>query len=74
MPLGDVAFAGRGKNKGMPGLDGWAYLTVRGGEVKAMKEVPPFWRELRQSHWTQTRDGLLVARELAQFAWPGGRL
>jgi hypothetical protein len=70
VPLGDVAFAGRGKSAGEPGLGGWAYLTVRDGVPVVRKETPPFWRDLRQSHWARTSDGGLVAPDLARFAWP----
>jgi hypothetical protein len=69
VPLGDIAFAGRGNRRHDPGLDGWAYVVGRGDATRVVKETPPFWRELRQSRWTMSADGRLVAPDLARFLW-----
>lgn len=69
IPLGDIAFPGRGRKKNDPGLDGWAYATVSAdGAVTVTKETPPFWRELRQSHWGRAADGRLVSPDLMRWA------
>ena len=70
VPLGDIAFPGRGRNANDPGLYGWSYLTFRNGAPVAVKETPPFWRDLRRHHWAQADDGRLVAPDLARFLWP----
>lgn len=69
VPLGDVAFPGRGRNADDPGLDGWAYLTMGEGGPAVTKETPPFWRELRRSRWVTADDGRLVSPDLARFLW-----
>ncbi len=61
VPLGDVAFPGRGPHADEPGEDGWALLGA-----SAEKVAPPFLREFRRNRWTRTPDGLLIAPPLAQ--------
>lgn len=69
VPLGDVAFSGRGAKRHDPGLDGWAYVLGRGEATRVVKETPPFWRELRQSRWMLSDDGRLVAPDLVRYLW-----
>ena len=66
VPLGDVAFAGRGPNAGDPGRHGWATVRFGDGEPSIVKTPPPFWREYRQKLWRTAADGRLVCPDL----WP----
>ena len=67
VPLGDIAFAGRGAQAG-PGLDGWGRIAYDGrGVATVSKETPPFWRELRQHRWLKSTHGLLVPPDLARW-------
>lgn len=66
VPLGDIAFAGIGKND--PGPDGWAVLDTLGAAAAVRKEAPRFLREFRRGKWTVTRDGLWVCPPLAPYA------
>ena len=66
VPLGDIAFAGKGGAD--PGLKGWARVRREGdGELAVVRETPPFWREFRRHQWLRLPDGRLVAPPLARF-------
>lgn len=67
VPLGDVAFPGKGRGADDPGLDGWAWVSNSRGALTVHKETPPFWREFRRTRWTQTPGGRLVSPPLARF-------
>jgi len=67
VPMGDVAFPGRGRAPQDPGLHGWAYAKFRDGEPTVVKETPPFWREFRRHLWATSKDGPLVCPPLARF-------
>ncbi len=68
VPLGDIAFPGRGPSMGNPGLDGWCHLTLNRHEEPALRrEAPPFWRDYRRSRWRPTREGALVCPDLVPF-------
>jgi hypothetical protein len=67
VPLGDVAFGGRGNRAEDPGLDGWSYARVTADAVDVVRETPPFWREYRPGKWKVLPDGLLVCPDLVPF-------
>lgn len=66
VPLGDVAFAGRGSRADDPGLEGWSYARVGPEEVAIVRETPAFWRDYRRSKWV-AREGMLVCPDLVRF-------
>lgn len=66
VPLGDVAFSGRGGNAG-PGLEGWCLLTLAGGGVTLERALPSFWREYRRKLWRRARGGSLVCPDPLRF-------
>ncbi len=66
VPLGDIAFPGKGPNADEPGEDGWCVLTVDGENIAVKKQAPPFLREFRRHRWARTTDGLLVAPPLSK--------
>jgi len=68
VPLGGIAFSGRGPNRYAPGADGWAMIARVGEELVVDKRAPPGLRELRQHRWSRTPDGLLVCPALAGTA------
>ncbi|MBI4871713.1 MAG: metallophosphoesterase [Candidatus Riflebacteria bacterium] len=69
VPLGDVAFPGRGPEPDLPGTDGWAVAVLRPDGPSVLEESPGFLREFRRRLWPQTPDGLLVCPSLAQAVW-----
>jgi hypothetical protein len=67
VPLGDIAFPGRGPSADEPGQDGWALAAIGpDGAVTVRKEVPPVWREFRRNKWTRTPEGQLICPPLAR--------
>jgi hypothetical protein len=69
VPLGDIAFPGRGRTADDPGLEGWCYFRFLDGKPSVTKETPPFWRDLRSTRWSQSPDGGLVAPDVQRFLW-----
>ena len=72
VPLGDIAFPGRGREANEPGRDGWAIVTVEQGKVLVEKTTPSFLRDFRLNHWARTADGRLICPPLAEVAWTLG--
>jgi len=73
VPLGDVAFPGRGSRAGEPGPEGWCLSVVDEDEVTVRKETPRFLREFHLRRWTEAGDGLLVCPPLASHVPSGIR-
>jgi hypothetical protein len=71
VPLGDVAFGGRGVRAEDPGLDGWSYARVSPDAVDVARETPAFWRDYRRGKWKTLPDGRLVCPDLVPFIPPG---
>lgn len=67
VPLGDIAFAGRGNQANDPGLEGWSYVRLGEPELHVVREPPSFWREYRRGNWSQTSDGQLICPDLVDF-------
>lgn len=72
VPLGDIAFPGRGPRAHEAGEDGWAIVTLKGNNVLVDKGTPPFLREFRQTKWTRSSDDRLISPTLAEIAWSLG--
>ena len=74
VPLGDVAFPGRGRPGDDPGLHGWSWASLGAdGGVSVTKQIPPFWRDFRRHKWVRSDDGRLVSPSLVSYLWkPGG--
>jgi Calcineurin-like phosphoesterase len=64
VPLGDVAFPGKGPTPDDPGEDGWACVSFS-GLLAVRRERPAFWREYRRRRWHRRPDGQLVCPDLA---------
>ena len=67
VPLGDVAFGGRGNRAEDPGLAGWSYARVAADAIDVVRGTPPFWRDYRRGKWKVLPDGLLVCPDLVPF-------
>jgi hypothetical protein len=67
VPLGDVAFGGRGHTAGDPGLAGWSWTRLTPTEVSVTRDTPPFWRDYRRGKWHATPDRGLVCPDLVPF-------
>ncbi len=72
VPLHGIVFHAPGDGRGSRaqpydvGLDGWAFLTVTGDDVRVQKLAPPFHRDYSRYRWID-RNGLLVCPDLG--AW-----
>ena len=69
VPLGDIAFPGKGPNASEPGQDGWCLLTVESENIDVKKGTPPFLREFRRNKWLTHEDGRLISPTLVQVCW-----
>jgi hypothetical protein len=67
VPLGDIAFAGRGKSAGEPGRHGWSYIAFEEETIRLVRETPAFFREYRRQLWRSSNDGRLVCPDLIPF-------
>jgi len=65
VPLGDVAFPGRGPEADDPGIDGWCCAGL-GGTLDLARCRPDFWRDYRRRKWKSAAHGLLVCPDLAE--------
>jgi len=65
VPLGDIAFAGRGPAADDPGEMGWAVLDA-GEDFAVRRERPDFWRDYRRRKWTAVDERRLVCPDLAR--------
>ena len=69
VPLGDIAFSGRGSGAGTPGADGYAHAFLGEGGARVVKEAPRSLNQFWLYNWPRARDGRLVCPPLATVAW-----
>jgi hypothetical protein len=68
VPLGDIAFPGRGPDADEPGQNGWAIVDISAAILRMEKKTPPFLREFRRTKWWRTNDDLLICPPLIPLA------
>jgi hypothetical protein len=64
VPLGDVAFPGKGLEAEDPGKDAWAWVQFQ-PDLVVDRQRPEFWREFRRYKWEAQPNGQLVCPCLA---------
>jgi hypothetical protein len=63
VPLGDVAFSGKGLTAGDPGDIGWCWMQM-GDPLKYERSRPDFWRLYRRKKWKPIANGQLLCPDL----------
>jgi predicted phosphodiesterase len=70
VPLGDVAFPGKGSGADDPGEDAWARVCFE-PSLFVERKRPDCWREFRRRRWLRQTDGQLVCPTLVRHGGIG---